>query len=122
MSTVFFFGRRTGLFCSAMMADAGALMQIGERESWSGAASTSLASAPVSICSTCGASNLPAEWEIWAVAHQVLKQHGAGANMFVCERIGALALAADLDGVSFWKQVASRIMALSNQPAADRLC
>jgi len=46
---------------------------------------------------------------IWACALAVEKQHGEGARLFVAERIGALALAGDADGVEMWKAIASRL-------------
>jgi len=52
-------------------------------------------------------------WELWAVAHTVLKQHGDKAPLFVAERLGGLALAGDLEGVNAWREIARRIDQLS---------
>lgn len=53
------------------------------------------------------------EWELWAVAATVIRQHGDGVESFVAERIGALALAGDQDGVAAWRQVAQRVARLT---------
>lgn len=49
------------------------------------------------------------EQHIWACALAVEKQHGKGAPLFVAERIGALALADDGEGVAMWKAIAVRL-------------
>lgn len=49
------------------------------------------------------------DWELWACATAVLKQHGEAAPIFVAERIGALALAGDLGGVAAWKAIAGHM-------------
>lgn len=36
----------------------------------------------------------------------VQRRHGAGAPLFVAERIGALALAGDQEGVNTWRAIA----------------
>ncbi|WP_245638526.1 DUF6961 family protein [Croceicoccus bisphenolivorans] len=51
--------------------------------------------------------------ELWACATHVLKTHGANAPRHVAERIGALALAGDNDGVATWQAIAKRIAALT---------
>jgi hypothetical protein len=53
-----------------------------------------------------------ADWELWAAANMVLKQHGERAPVFVAERIGALALEGDMAGVETWKAIARRIVDL----------
>ena len=65
---------------------------------------------------------MPAEWEILGAAHAVLKRHGAGARLFVAERIDALDLVGDADGIAFWRKVAGRIVALEAVPEPDRRC
>lgn len=59
--------------------------------------------------------------ELWACANQVLESHGEKAPVFVAERIGALALAGDSDGIATWKAIASRLDQLmkpaGNSPA-----
>lgn len=42
----------------------------------------------------------------------VLRHHGAGAHVFVAERIGALALAGDAAGIRRWKEIAARLQQL----------
>ena len=39
----------------------------------------------------------------------ILQQHGDRAPVHVAERIGALALARDMDGVITWKAIAGRM-------------
>lgn len=54
--------------------------------------------------------------ELWACANQVLENHGEGAPVFVAERIGALALAGDMEGIAAWKAIASRVDQLMKPP------
>ena len=56
------------------------------------------------------------EWELWAVADTVIRQHGEGVEYFVAERIGALALAGDQAGVAAWRQIAQRVARLTAEP------
>ena len=49
------------------------------------------------------------DFELWAVANQVLTRHGEHAPLFVAERIGALSLAADADGIATWQAIAHRL-------------
>lgn len=55
------------------------------------------------------------EWELWACANQVLKTQGDKAAVYVAERIGALALAGDAQGIKTWQAIARRIAELSDQ-------
>ena len=48
------------------------------------------------------------DWELWACAQQVIKQHGAKAPAHVACRIGELAAAGDLEGVQAWQAIADR--------------
>ena len=59
------------------------------------------------------------ETELWACANLVIKTHGDGAPLFVAERLGALALAGDSDGIAAWKNIAAKIDALT-KPVTDR--
>ncbi len=52
------------------------------------------------------------DWELWACAAHVERQHGERAPLFVAERIGALALAGDIDGVEAGEAVAARLARL----------
>ncbi|WP_336974130.1 DUF6961 family protein [Sphingobium aromaticiconvertens] len=49
------------------------------------------------------------DWEIWACAQQVIKQHGAKAPAYVATRIGQLAADGDLNGVQAWQAIAARV-------------
>lgn len=55
------------------------------------------------------------EWDLWACANQVLKAQGDKAAVYVAERIGALALAGDAEGIKTWQAIARRIGELSGQ-------
>ena len=57
------------------------------------------------------------EVELWACAAHVLKTHGTNAPRHVAERIGALALAGDSDGVATWQAIARRMDALTETEA-----
>lgn len=43
---------------------------------------------------------------IWACALAIERQHGAQSAVVVAERIGALALAGDQEGIAMWKVIA----------------
>jgi len=60
---------------------------------------------------------MDAAQHIWACALAVETQHGADAPRFVAERIGALALAGDAEGIAMWQSIAARLDAM-RQPAA----
>lgn len=47
--------------------------------------------------------------ELWACALEAERQHGDSAPVAIAERIGALALAGDFDGVAAWKAIAARL-------------
>ncbi len=47
-----------------------------------------------------------------AEALAVLKMHGDRAEVYVAERIGALALAGDFDGVERWREIADALDAI----------
>lgn len=49
------------------------------------------------------------DWEIWACAQQVIKQHGAKAPRYVATRIAKLAVMNDHDGIETWKAIAARV-------------
>ena len=54
--------------------------------------------------------------ELWACANIIIETHGDGAPLFVAERLGALALAQDMDGIAVWKNIAGKIAALKRPP------
>ena len=47
--------------------------------------------------------------EIWAAALHVERQHSEDAPRFIAERIGALAIAGDIEGVATWKAIATKL-------------
>jgi hypothetical protein len=49
------------------------------------------------------------ERELWACAQQVLRQHGAGADDQIAERVRALGAAGDQAGVATWLAIAARV-------------
>jgi hypothetical protein len=57
------------------------------------------------------------EQVLWACASIVLRDHGNRTPHFVAERLGALALVGDVDGIRVWKAIAARIDQLTQ---ADR--
>lgn len=44
---------------------------------------------------------------VWACALAIERQHGPRAAVVVAERIGALALAGDREGIAMWKAIAA---------------
>lgn len=56
---------------------------------------------------------LTAEHETWAEALAVQRRHGDRTPTFIAERVAALALAGDFDGVSRWRKIAARLDALA---------
>lgn len=59
------------------------------------------------------------DWELWACAGEVHRRHGERAPLVVAERIGALALAGDADGIAAWTAIASRLQQL-RKPSGTR--
>ena len=59
------------------------------------------------------------EWELWACAHTVLKQHVEETHIFVAERIGALAISDNVEGVRAWRNVAKKIESLTKPTASQ---
>lgn len=53
--------------------------------------------------------HLTPDQERWAEALAVERQHGEDAPRFIAERIGALALAGDLEGIERWKEIAAQL-------------
>ena len=49
------------------------------------------------------------EEERWAEALAVYRQYGVAASLHISERIGALALAGNQDGIDRWKEIAKRL-------------
>ncbi len=57
------------------------------------------------------------DWELWACALEVQREQGETAPRFVVERIGALVLEGDFEGVEAWKGIALRLQQLQAQSA-----
>jgi hypothetical protein len=59
--------------------------------------------------------------ELWSAAYMVVTNHGDRAPMFVAERIGALVLSGDAEGVATWRAIAQRLdrLRLGDVPAAQ---
>lgn len=55
---------------------------------------------------------MTADQERWAEALAVDRTHGGEAPRYVAERIGALALAGDVNGLARWKEIAARLNTL----------
>lgn len=49
------------------------------------------------------------EWEQWACAQQMIKQHGVKAPLQVAIRIAELATDGDGAGVSAWQSIAAKV-------------
>jgi len=52
---------------------------------------------------------MTSDQERWAEALAVERQHGEDAPRFVAERVGALELAGDMEGIERWKEIATRL-------------
>jgi hypothetical protein len=52
------------------------------------------------------------EWELWACAQQLVKQHGRGAVMKAAERMFEFEAAGDVEGHSAWVMILQRIVKL----------
>ena len=60
------------------------------------------------------------EWELWACAQQVVKQHGVGAVDHCAKRVEELTKTGDEDGVRTWIAIADRAGQLSDYSGAGR--
>lgn len=49
------------------------------------------------------------DWELWACAQQVIKQHRAKAPVHVTAMIEQMASAGDHEGVQAWRAIAERV-------------
>lgn len=49
------------------------------------------------------------DWELWACAATVERQHGNKVSSFIAERIGELAQRGDRPGVETWQAIALRL-------------
>lgn len=57
--------------------------------------------------------------ELWQCAGEVIRQHGESSAQFVAERLGALVLADDWEGVAVWKAIARRIDQLQRSVSSE---
>lgn len=55
---------------------------------------------------------MTAEKELWACALAVEKEHGEQAAVWIAERIGALAIEGDIEGIARWKAIAEKLSLL----------
>lgn len=56
---------------------------------------------------------LTAERHVWACALAVQNLYGPRAALHIAERIGALALQGDSEGIAMWKAIATRLDVLA---------
>ncbi|CCW20136.1 hypothetical protein EBBID32_45070 [Sphingobium indicum BiD32] len=49
------------------------------------------------------------DWEIWACAQQVIKQHKAKAPLHCALRVAELATGGDQEGVQTWQAIAAKV-------------
>lgn len=49
------------------------------------------------------------EWELWACAHQCIRQHQLDAPLFAAMRADALLQQGELDGARNWRLIIGRI-------------
>jgi len=59
------------------------------------------------------------EWELWACAQKLLKDHGKHAGAVVAEKIGRMAVQGDDEGLATWQAIASRVAQLSDFSGAN---
>ncbi|HEY0114543.1 MAG TPA: hypothetical protein VGB54_02370 [Allosphingosinicella sp.] len=59
------------------------------------------------------------EWELWACAHQCIRQHQLDAPVFAAMRADALLQRGDLDGARNWRLIISRIEQLLTPQGAQ---
>lgn len=60
------------------------------------------------------------DWELWACANEVIRQHGANAGIFAGLRADELLLAGDIEGARTWMAIIRRIEELQ-QPVPSYL-
>jgi hypothetical protein len=59
--------------------------------------------------------------QLWSCASQVLRQHGDGVDLFIAERVAALAAVGDQAGVQAWVAIAERVDLLRDQVGRGRV-
>ena len=60
------------------------------------------------------------DWELWACANEVFKTLGDKAPLHVAERLGALSLKGDEEGIRTWQEIARRNEALKGPTSATK--
>lgn len=60
------------------------------------------------------------DWELWACANELLRQHGAAAAKHTAERCAALKAAGDWDGHRTWVAIGQRLEELGHVVAPPR--
>ena len=61
------------------------------------------------------------EWELWACANEVLRQHGAAAAEFIAERCAALGSARDVAGRETWLAIERRLAQLQQDRSPEAI-
>lgn len=61
------------------------------------------------------------EWELWACANTMHRNHGSGAPAAIAERIETLAREHDTAGVATWRAIAERYARLMAAPGETTL-
>jgi hypothetical protein len=56
------------------------------------------------------------EWELWACADEVIRQHGLDAPIFAAMRADQLLLEGEQDGAANWRLIVKRINELLARP------
>jgi hypothetical protein len=57
------------------------------------------------------------EWELWACADEVIRQHGLDAPIFAAIRADQLLLDGEQDGAANWRLIVKRINELLAKPS-----
>lgn len=61
------------------------------------------------------------EWELWACANEVLRQHGVAAAEFTAERCAALDAARDRGGRETWLAIERRLAQLQQVRSSETI-
>ena len=60
------------------------------------------------------------EWEMWACAQEMVRQHGGKASEAVAARVVELAAKGDAEGVATWRAIAERVDQLTDFKSPSR--
>ncbi len=58
------------------------------------------------------------EWELWACAHELIRQHGADAAIHAAMRADTLDGEGEIHGSAAWRQFVRRINELQAEPGS----